>query len=112
MFKKLAYQIFPTLLLAGNAFAQGEKTPTSGYMSFMPIVLLFVIFYFLLIRPQQKKSKDHKEMLSKLQKGDLVVTSGGILGKITGVAENCYTVEINDNVKIKVAKDYIVAKKH
>lgn len=112
MFKKLAIQILPTLLLAGNAFAQAEGTPTSGYMSFMPIVLLFVIFYFLLIRPQQKKSKDHKEMLSKLQKGDLVITSGGIFGKITGVADNCYTVEISDNLRIKVAKDYIVSKKH
>ncbi|MCP3676546.1 MAG: preprotein translocase subunit YajC [Deltaproteobacteria bacterium] len=76
-----------------------------------PIILLFVVFYFLLIRPQQKKAKDHKAMLSQLQKGDNVMTNGGIFGKITAVSDNAYTIEIANNTAIKVAKEYIATKK-
>jgi preprotein translocase subunit YajC len=80
-------------------------------MSFAPLVILFVIFYFLLIRPQQKKAKEHREMVSKLEKGDAVVTSGGIHGTITGVAEDAVTMEIAENVRVKVAKEHVVSKK-
>ncbi|MBI3754994.1 MAG: preprotein translocase subunit YajC [Deltaproteobacteria bacterium] len=80
-------------------------------MSFAPLVILFVIFYFLLIRPQQKKAKEHRQMITQLEKGDMVITSGGIHGTITGVAEDTITVEIADNVRVKVAKEHIVSKK-
>ncbi|MBI5328730.1 MAG: preprotein translocase subunit YajC [Deltaproteobacteria bacterium] len=80
-------------------------------MSFAPLVILFVIFYFLLIRPQQKKAKEHRDMISKLEKGDVIVTSGGIHGTITGVAEDAATVEIAENVRVKVGREYIVSKK-
>lgn len=97
------------------AFAEGEAAPAANPMgqlfSFAPLVILFVIFYFLLIRPQQKKAKEHREMVSKLEKGDIVVTSGGIHGTITGVAEDTATVEIAENVRVKVEKEHIGAKK-
>lgn len=78
-----------------------------GMMSFAPIIVLFAIFYFLMIRPQQKKAKAHKEMLSKTAKGDYVVTSGGLHGRVSGVSESTVTVEIADNVRVKVEKGAI-----
>ncbi|MBI3399270.1 MAG: preprotein translocase subunit YajC [Deltaproteobacteria bacterium] len=81
------------------------------FLSFAPLVILFVIFYFLLIRPQQKKAKEHREMVAELEKGNMVVTSGGIHGTITGVAEDTVTVEIAENVRVKVGKEYVVSKK-
>ena len=74
----------------------------------LPLILIFVVFYFLLIRPQQKKLKDHKNMISNLKKGDRVVTQGGIIGKIHYVNEDgTLSVEIADNVQVKVAKGMI-----
>ena len=100
---------FTTIALAA------DEAPAPGrmgqLMSFAPLIILFVIFYFLLIRPQQKKAKEQKEMLSKLEKVDAVVTSGGIHGTITGVAEDAVTVEIAENVRVKVAKEHVVSKK-
>ncbi|MBI1910992.1 MAG: preprotein translocase subunit YajC [Deltaproteobacteria bacterium] len=80
-------------------------------MSIAPLVILFVIFYFLLIRPQQKKAKEHKQMLSGIQKGDSVITNGGIHGRVVSVNEETITVEIADNVKVKFAKDAIAMRK-
>jgi preprotein translocase subunit YajC len=65
---------------------------------------MFVIFYFLLIRPQQKKTKEHRQMISNLKKGDRIVTSGGIHGRITGMDESTITVEIADKVRVKVVR--------
>jgi preprotein translocase subunit YajC len=65
------------------------------------------IFYFLLIRPQQKKQKDHKAMLESLQRGDVIITTGGLQGKITGLTETVATVEIAANVRVKVQRGYI-----
>lgn len=76
-----------------------------------PLIILFVIFYFLLIRPQQKRAKEHKEMLSKVQKGDNIITSGGIHGRVISVNEDTLTVEIAENTKIKISKDSITARK-
>ena len=78
-----------------------------GGGSFQPLILMgamFAIFYFLLIRPQQKKNKEHRQMLSNLRKGDRVVTSGGIHGRITGMDENTLTVEIAEKVRVKVSR--------
>ena len=112
MFKAITFQVFAVMLFAATSFAEGEaKGGPSAFVSMMPIILLFVVFYFLLIRPQQKKAKEHKEMLSKLEKGDNVMTNGGIFGKITGVTENAYNIEIANNTTIKVAKEFIASKK-
>jgi len=75
-----------------------------GIMAFLPMIALFVIFYFLLIRPQQKRQKEHKNMVSGLAKGDEIVTMGGVLGKITAVDDNFITVEIAKGTEIKVQR--------
>jgi len=79
--------------LISDALAQtGGGAAAPGIVQFLPMVALFVIFYFLLIRPQQKRQKEHKNMVAGLAKGDEVVTMGGVLGKITAVDENFLTV--------------------
>ena len=76
-------------------------------MSFLPLIILFVIFYFLLIRPQQKKAKEHTALVSSLKKGDEVITSGGILGKITETGENYVTVTIAENTDVKIQRQAV-----
>lgn len=93
------------------AFAQATGTAPSGAAaigSLMPIILIFIIFYFLLIRPQQKKMKEHRAMVEALRRGDEVITSGGIIGKVSKVQEDGRVeVEIADGVKVKVVKHTI-----
>jgi preprotein translocase subunit YajC len=84
----------------GAASGQGA----AGFTSLIPIILMFVIFYFLLIRPQQKKAKEHREMVGHLKKGDRIVTSGGLHGRITAVGDTTLTLEIADRVRVKVAR--------
>jgi len=97
-------------MLTAIAYAQGGATPPagSGLASFIPLILIFVVFYFLLIRPQQKKAKEHQQFLSALKKGDDVVTSGGIHGRITGLNDVIVTMEIADGVRIKVNRASIL----
>lgn len=96
-----------------QAFAQTPQTPakqsspTQGFGIFLPIVFMFAIFYLLIIRPQQKQAKKHQEKLKSLKKGDQVITSGGIHGKIFGIADSVLTLEIADNLKIKVERSAI-----
>jgi len=78
-------------------------------MSFLPIILIFVIFYFLLIRPQQKRAKDHRTLLSNLKLGDQVLTSGGIYGRVTGLRDDVVTVEISDKVRVKINRGNIAS---
>ena len=84
----------------GAAGGQGA----GGFSGFIPLILMFVIFYFLLIRPQQKKTKEHREMISRLKKGDRIITSGGLHGRITGVSDTTATVEIADKVRVKISR--------
>jgi|YNPNPStandDraft_1061719.scaffolds.fasta_scaffold136436_2 preprotein translocase subunit YajC len=95
---------------AGQGGAPGGTpgAPAGGMLqALFPLLLMFLVFYFLLIRPQQKRVKQHKELLANLKRGDEVVTTGGIHGKITGITENVVTLEIADNVRIKVQRDNI-----
>lgn len=93
--------MFDSIILALGA---GGGEGGGGYQPLILMGAMFAIFYFLLIRPQQKKSKDHRQMLSNLKKGDRVVTSGGIHGRITGMDESTLTVEIAEKVRVKVAR--------
>ena len=77
---------------------------SSTLMSLLPLVLIFVVFYFLLIRPQTKRAKEHREMVAKLAAGDEVVTTGGILGRISEADDNFVTLEVARNVAIRVQK--------
>lgn len=97
--------------MTGIAFAQTGATPAAGggLAGFLPLILIFVVFYFLLIRPQQKKAKDHSAFLAQLKKGDDVVTSGGIHGRITGLTDTIVTLEIADGVRIKVNRPSVLA---
>ncbi len=87
------------------AWAQAATpSPMGGYANIGMLVLIFVVFYFLLIRPQTKRAKEHREMVGKLATGDEVVTNGGILGRITEVGEHFVTLEIAKNTAISVQK--------
>jgi preprotein translocase subunit YajC len=92
------------------AYAMGPQPGGGGssqWMSFLPIILIFAIFYFLLIRPQQKRAKDHRALLSSLKVGDQVLTSGGIYGRVTGLRDDVITLEISDKVRVKVSRGNI-----
>lgn len=91
----------------GQGGAAGQSA--GGFSSFIPLILMFVIFYFLLIRPQQKKSKELREMISNVKKGDRIVTSGGIHGEVTHVGETTMTLKIADKVRIKLARGNVAA---
>ena len=81
-----------------------------AFVSFLPLILIFVIFYFLLIRPQQKKMKQHKEMIDKIKRGDDIVTAGGIFAKVSRVIdENKIEAQISNNVKIVISKPTITS---
>jgi len=95
-------------VLISNAYAQTSAAPFGGdLMAFLPMVLIFIVFYFLLIRPQQKKAKEHRTMLGALQKGDEVVTAGGVLGKVTKLSDQYATVEIAPGVETPVQRSAI-----
>ena len=91
--------------------AQGGDGGTSQLMGLMPLVLMFVIFYFLLIRPQQKRAKDEKAMIEGLQRGDEIVTTGGLQGKITGITDDALTVEIAKDVRVKIDRQAVARKR-
>jgi len=90
-----------------DALAAPATSQPDPIMSFLPLILIFAVFYFLLIRPQSKRAKELKQMISALAKGDEVVTTGGLLGKVTEVGETFVTVEIADGVQVKVQKNAV-----
>jgi preprotein translocase subunit YajC len=94
--------------LISDAHAQAAgATGQSGLMNMLILPIMLVVFYFLLIRPQQKRAKEHQNLLAKLAAGDEVVTAGGILGRVTEVGDSFTTVEIADGVRIKLQKSQI-----
>ncbi len=88
----------------GNQAASGQG---GQIMAFLPLILLFAVFYFLLIRPQQKRARTHKQFMENLKKGDKVVTSGGLYGTITGVTDDAVTIEIAEKVRVKILKSAV-----
>ena len=87
------------------AFAQAAGGASSAFSSFVPLILIFAIMYFLMIRPQQKKAKQHKAMIDSLRRGDQVVTSGGVLGKVSKVSDDgIVVIEIAEGVKVRVMR--------
>ena len=104
-------------MLQTNAYAMSqtpqvqEQAASSPLVSLMPIILIFDIFYFLLIRPQQKKQKEHQKMLSELKKNDEIITAGGVHGTIVNVKENTFMVRVDDNVKLEISKSAVTGLK-
>src|SRR5262245_57972686 len=94
------------LMVINPAFAQGAGAPAGGggMESLILIVLMFAVLYFLMIRPQMKRSKEHKAMTEGLQKGDEVITAGGLLGRISKINENYVTLEVSENVEVHVQR--------
>jgi len=94
------------------AHAMGQAPAAGGQaggplMTFMPLILMFVIFYFLLIRPQQKKQKEHKQMLDNLGRGDRVITAGGLYGRVVEAKGETLTVDLGNNVQVQVGRGFI-----
>jgi preprotein translocase subunit YajC len=87
----------------------GSGQPAGGFSPLIPMILMFIIFYFLLIRPQQKKNKEHRQMIENLKKGDRIVTGGGLHGRITGLSDKTLTVEISEKVRVKVNRSSIAS---
>jgi preprotein translocase subunit YajC len=81
-----------------------------GLYQLLPLVLMFVVFYFLLIRPQQKKAKEHQNMLANLKRGDTIVTTGGLLGKITGLTDRMVTLEVAEKIRLRILRSHIAGK--
>ena len=92
-----------------DAMAQGAPAQGGTLELILPLLLMFGIFYFLLIRPQQKKAKEHKKMIEVLGKGDEIITNGGLLAKITEVDENFLTCQIADKVEVKIQRHAVTS---
>lgn len=101
--------MFLTLAWAMGQPPAGGQAGGDVFASFLPLIIIFAIFYFLLIRPQQKRNKEHREMLSSLKKGDKVVTNGGIYGLVETVGEKTVVLKIAENTKVKFGRSYIAA---
>jgi preprotein translocase subunit YajC len=106
-------------IFVSDAFAQASETVTGSpqemsFTSFVPLILIFVVFYFLIIRPQSKKYKDQQNMINNLKNGNKVVTAGGIVGVITDIdtKENQIEIEIAAGVKVKILKSYVTDLSH
>ena len=95
-------------MFISNAYAAAATAPEGGIMSILPFVLIFVVFYFLMIRPQQKKMKLHKEMTQSLRRGDNIITQGGLYGKVSKIIDDTTVeIEISSGVKVKAVRSSI-----
>ena len=92
------------MISLAHAQTAGAADPTGGFMQLLPMILMFVVLWFLMIRPQMKKAKEHKQLIAALQKGDEVVTGGGLVGKIAKVDDNYITLEIAEGTEVVVQK--------
>ena len=90
-----------------NAWAQGAGAGDPGFVGFLPLIILFVVFYLFLIRPQMKRQKDHSKMVQALAKGDEAVTNGGLLGRVTEVGNNFVKLEVGKDMEVKIQKHAI-----
>ena len=98
-------------LFISDAWAEAAPAAPqdAGLMGFVPLIVIFVLFYFLLIRPQMKRAKEHRKLVEALSKNDEIVTTGGLLGKVTEVEESFITIEIADGVKVKVQRNAVTS---
>lgn len=95
-------------MFISNAYAEGAAAAQGGgIMDFLPLIALVAVFYFLVLRPQSKRAKEHKAMVTALQRGDEIVTAGGIVGNISKVYEDYVGMEITENVEVRVQKSAI-----
>ncbi len=95
-----------TQYLIGLAQA-GSSGPGGAFTQFVPLIAIFAIFYFLVLRPQSRKAKEHQKMLSELKKGDDVATQGGIIGRITGIKDNEVTLQVQEGVRVRFLRSAV-----
>ena len=95
------------MISLAHAQTAGAADPTGGFMQLLPMILMFVVLWFLMIRPQMKKAKEHKALISALSKGDEIVTGGGLVGKIVKVGDSYVTIEIAEGIEVVVQKPAI-----
>ena len=95
--------------LISPAYAQGAASAPNTLLQFLPLVFLLVLFYFMLIRPQMKRTREHRDMLGKLAKGDEIITSGGLCGVVREIGENFITVEIAEGTPVKMQKSAVAS---
>ncbi len=105
-----AFNLFDATKAYAAPAAGGGSSLQSEIWSFAPLIAIVVIFYLLVIMPQQKRTKEHKKMIDSLKIGDQVITNGGIYGVVSGIADQVFTLEIAKDVKIKIAKNTIATK--
>ena len=94
-------------MIISNAYAQATGSGDAGIIGFLPIILMFVLLYFLMIRPQMKRAKETKAMVEALQKGDEVITAGGVIGRITRIGDTYIGLEVAPNIEITVQKSAV-----
>ncbi len=100
--------LLPALLISAVAAADAPKAgPAGGFGPMVPLILIFGVFYFLVLRPQQKKQKDHELFLKELKRGDMIVTSSGIIGTVKTLSDRFVTVEVDDGVCLKILRTAI-----
>jgi len=95
--------------LVSPAYAQQAAQQPGALLQFAPLVFLLVLFYFVLIRPQMKRSKEHKDMLGKLAKGDEIITNGGLAGTVRDIGENFITLELAEGLSVKMQKSAVAS---
>jgi len=108
MFRSVSIATAAALLVSTPAWA-ADAAASNGFAQLVPLIIIMVIFYFLLIRPQQKRAKEHRNMVEALKKGDKVVTNGGIFGTVIDAKEGFLKVEIAENVRVKIQRDAVAA---
>lgn len=91
-------------MFISNAYAETAAAPQTGFMEFLPLIALIAVFYFLVLRPQSKRAKEHKAMVEALQRGDEIVTAGGEVGRVSKVYEEYVGLEVAENVEVTVQK--------
>jgi len=108
-YSSIIASVAAAMAIISPAYAEASPlTGAGGFGSLIPLVLIMVIFYFLLIRPQQKKLKEHRSLVDELKKGDKIITGGGLYAKVIDVKDDTLKVEIADGIRIKVKRDTIV----
>jgi preprotein translocase subunit YajC len=107
---RVFFQLGDLKMFISNAYAEGAAASAGGgIMDFLPLIALVAVFYFLVLRPQSKRAKEQKVMMEALQKGDEVVTSGGVVGRVAKVFEEYASVELTENLEVKVQKSAILS---
>ena len=104
LFNTLLFCLFGPVALAMPPAQQGQQ---QGPNLMWPLILSFAVIYFLVLRPQQRREKDRQDSLKSIEKGDEVITKGGIIGKVTNVAEKVLTIEIADRTRVKISRDFV-----